>query len=178
MAKCRISNLTPPCGYNVQGVVAAAVLDFEDFGGFQFVGDGLEDTAQVDKIFGGDPIALPVSNGTKYTSARSNKIYTHTLETFIPKLSAQLNASLDLATRRKFVVMFTTGDGGRFVFGYENGASLTYTSQTADASGSMVSLSAASIYPLFELSDNALVGVPLVTFDIDFNYAAFCETRL
>lgn len=175
MAKCRITSLTPPCGYNVQGIRAAHVLDFEGFGGLQFDGDGLEDTALVEKVFGLNPVALPVASTTKYTSSKSGKVYAHTLETFIPELSAQLSASLDLATRRKFVVIFTTAGGRRFLFGYENGATLSYTNQTADALGSMLTLTAASVYPLFEILDRAIIGEPRAVFDVDFDFGAFCE---
>lgn len=174
MAKCRITNLTPPCGYNVQGVVAASVVDFDDFGAFEFDDDGLEDTALVTNIYGLTPIGLPVSLATRYTSSKAGKVYTHTLETFIPALSAQLIASLNLATRRRFVVIFTAGNGSRFVFGYENGATLTYTAQTAEALGAMVTLTALSAHPLFELSPTAKTGAARVTFDVDFDFGAYC----
>lgn len=176
MANCKITQLAPPCGYNVQGIASAAVIDFEDFDGLQFSGDALEDVALVEKIYGGASIALPVSSGTKYSSTIAGKIYTHVLDTFVPALSAQLSASLHLATRRKFVVLFTTSSGARFVFGHDNGAKLTYSNQTSDAVGSAVTLSATSRHPLFEVSPQAIIGAPRATFDIDFNLGAFCET--
>lgn len=177
MAKCRINNLTPPCGYNVQGIIAAQVMDLEDFSGFQFFGDGLEDSALVEKIFGGAPVAVPTSSATKYSSAKNGKLYTHTLESFIPELSAQLSASLDLAGHRKFIVIFTTAMGKRFAFGYGNGASLSYTNQSAEALGSLVTLSAVSTFPIFELTAEAVIGTPRAMFDVDFDFGAFCEIK-
>lgn len=152
-------------------------MDVEDFGGFQFENDGLESSALVEKVFGSGAIALPVSLATKYTSSKSGKIYTHVLETFVPELSAQLSASLDLATRRKFVVIFTTASGRRFAFGYEKGATLNYTNQTAEALGSLVTLTALSVYPLFEILDAAIIGEPRAVFDVDFDFGAYCEVK-
>lgn len=175
MAKCRISNLVPACDYNVQGIRSAEIIDLDDFDGFQFEADGLEDTALVELVFASDIVALPVSTGTKYSSTRSGRVYAHTLETFVPRLSGQMSAALDLATRRRFVVLFTTNNGQRFAFGYENGATLSYTNQTADAVGSIITLTAASIYPLFELLDGATSGGPRPIFDVDFTVGASCE---
>lgn len=175
MAKCRISNLTPPCGYNVQGIVDAWLMDFEDFGGFEFANDAREDVALVQSIFGGGAVRLPVSGATKYSSSMSGRMYAHTLETFIPSLSSQIVRDLNLASRRRYIVIFTTSDGRRFVFGYESGAKLSYSGQTTDAVGAAVTLSAASIHPLFELTADAYIGVARDVYDIDFNFGAFCE---
>lgn len=177
MAKCRINSLTPPCGYNIQGIRSVQVMDFDDFGGFQFQGDGLEDTALVEKVFGSNAIGVPAGTSTKYTSTLAGKIYAHSLESFIPDLSAQLSASLDLAKRHKFVVIFTANNGRRFAFGYETGATLGYTNQTADALGSVLTLSAASIYPLFEILGTAEIGEPRAIFDVDFDFGAYCEVK-
>lgn len=176
MAKCRITTLIPPCGYNLQGVTAAQLIDFEDFGGIEFDGDKLESSALVAKVYGGLPIGIPVAQSTRYTSAQTGRVYAHTLETFVPQLSAQLIASMDLATRRRFVVMFTAASGRRFLFGYESGATFKYAGQTAEAIGAMVTLTAASAYPLFEVSPLAEIGAARAMFDISFDFGAFCET--
>lgn len=176
MAKCRISNLIPPCDYNVQGVVGLQIMDFEDFEGYEFAGDATEDVAMVSALYGVAPVGVPVSSSTRYSSVQGpNRTYTHTVETFVPALSADISAALNLARRRKYVVVFTTANGQRFTYGYEAGAALSYTNQTAEATGAVVSLVANSIHPLFEIEAGANIEAPRIAFDVDFDFGAFCN---
>ena len=157
---CRITNLKPPCGYNTEGIYSILLLDFEDFGGFAFDGDDLYNSALVTAIYrGGDWVELDSpALVARYTSTRNNGVYAHQLETFVSDLSADLLAQLHLATKRRQLVVFKTYSGRHFTFGYEEGAALTYQSQTADNIGAIVTLTAASVYPLFEVTADAVTG--------------------
>lgn len=150
-------------------------MDFEGFSGYEFDGDGRPDSALVQTVYGEALVQMPTESGTRYTGAKVGKIYTHNIETFIPELSAYMSSNLELGTRKKFIVIWKALTGRTFTFGYETGASLTYTSQTADNMGSTVTLSARSKYPLFEVKDGATIAVPKAVFDIDFNLWASCE---
>lgn len=153
MGNCRINSLVPNCGYNIDGIEAIRLLDFDDFGGFKFDGDGLYDSCYVSEVLQrGDSsyVDIAAPDSAKYTSTLNNGTYTHTVETFIGDLSASLSSSLHLATKKRYIVLFRTKAGRYFVFGYEAGATVTYVNQTADGLGSLVTISANSIYPLFE----------------------------
>lgn len=159
MAKCRIQNLKPPCGYTLEGVVAVWLLDFEDFRGFRFLGDDLYNNCHVEAILrNGDFVEVAAPETAKYTSGLSNKIYAHVLETFVNELSDTMISNLHLATKRRHVPVFKLASGRYFTFGYETGANLSYASQTADAIGALVTITAASIYPPFEVDASALIG--------------------
>lgn len=111
MGNCRINSLVPNCGYNIDGIEAIRLLDFDDFGGFKFDGDGLYDSCYVSEILQkGNSSYIDVStpDSAKFTTTLNNGIYTHTLETFVGDLSASLMASLHLATKRRYVVLFKT----------------------------------------------------------------------
>ena len=153
MGKCRINSLVPNCGYNTEGIEAIRLLDFDDFGGFKFDFDGLYDSCYVSEVLQrGDSsyVDIAAPDSAKYSSTLNNGTCTHTVETFIGDLSASLASSLHLATKRRYIVLFRTKAGRYFVFGYEAGATVTYVNQTAEAVGSLVTISANSIYPLFE----------------------------
>lgn len=151
---CKMQNMLPPCGYSVDGIEAIRLLDFENFAGFKFAGDGLYSNCYVEGILqqnGGSYIDVATRDTvTKYTSNLQKGVYTHTIETFIGDISAELTASLHLATKRQYIVLFRSKSGRYFVFGYEAGATVSYSSQAADGFGSLVTISAKSIYPLFE----------------------------
>lgn len=150
MAKCRIQNLKPRCGYQIEGITDIRLLDFEDFEGFVFRNDDLYSKCYVAAILHkGHYVNLDTPETAKYTTTGG---YTHTLETFIGDLSAELLEQLHLATKRRYIVTFRGGNGRYFVFGYEAGAKLSYVNQTAEGLGTVVTISANSIYPLFEWS--------------------------
>lgn len=150
MAKCRIQNLKPPCGYQTEGITDIRLLDFDDFDGFVFRGDDLYSNCYVTTILrSGDYVSLDTPDTAKYSTQGE---YTHTLETFIGDLSAELLAQLHLATKRRYIVTFRGGNGRYFVFGYEAGAKVSYVNQTAEGLGAVVTITASSVYPLFEWS--------------------------
>lgn len=133
------------------------LLDFDDFGGFRFEDDGLYDTCLVSNILrsgGLSDIDAP-DMVAKYNSNYQNGVYTHKIETFIGDLSADLMSTLHLASKRRSLVFFRANNGRYFGFGYEAGAKLSYTNQTNDGIGSLVTITASSIYPLFEVLGSA-----------------------
>lgn len=154
MANCRLQNLTPTCGYNGDGVVSVMLLDFEDFIGFTFEGNASYASCYVDSIVhGGAFVTIDLPDfPAQYNSSLSAGIYGHSLEAFIAELSAPIISDLHLATKRPQLVVFKTRSGRYFTFGHDNGAKASYTVQTADNAGAVLTLTASSQYPLFEVS--------------------------
>lgn len=177
MAKCRITNLKPPCDYSVEGIAKVWLLDFDDFKGFRFDGNALYSNCLVTDILRvGEYVELNAPDMVaKYSSTGS---YAHALESFIGTLDASTISNLHLGTKRRYVVVFLGNNGKYYTFGYEAGATLTYQNQTAEGFGSLVNLSAASRYPLFEVTPDALNRfITGSTFSPDFNNGAYCETN-
>lgn len=179
MGNCRIHHIKPPCGYRVEGIDLIRLLDFDDFDGFKFNGDDLYNNCLVTAILrSGDFVEVDTPDTAKYTSSLQNGIYTHTLETFIGDLSADLEATLHLATKRRYIALFRAKNGRYFAFGYEAGATVSYTNQTTDGIGSLITVTASSIYPLFEVSESAFKSEVFNSeFLPDFEIGAYCETN-
>lgn len=170
MGTCRIQHLVPPCGYREGGIDSIRLLDFDDFNGFEFGGTGLYDDCLVtDVLREGNFAEVDAPDTAKYNSVLQNGVYTHTLETFVGELSAELASALHLATKRRYIVVFRSKSGRHFIFGYEAGALVSYASQTADGIGSLVTISATSIYPLFEVSGQVMTDLPWVLEDGTWN---------
>lgn len=169
----------PPCGYRVEGIDAIRLLDFDDFNGFKFEGDDLYSNCLVTAILrSGDFVEVDTPDTAKYTSSLQNGMYTHVLETFIGDLSADLEATLHLATKRRYIVLFRAKNGRYFAFAYEAGANVSYANQTAEGIGSLVTVTASSIYPLFEVSEAAFTAKPFSSeFLPDFENGAYCEVN-
>lgn len=164
---CRIQTIKPLCAYNVEGIQRIILLDSADFIGFAFDGDGLYNNCLVTDIArSGDFAELQTPDSAKYNS---NVTGGHVLETFIGELSAFSLANLHLATKRRFIVFFQTTAGKYFTFGYRAGATLTYASQTAESLGSLVTLTADTNYPLFEVNADAFNQAPIFSiYDIEY----------
>lgn len=162
----------------MEGIDDIQLLDFDDFNGFQFNGDDLYANCFVNAVLrSGDFVKVDTPETAKYSSSLQNGVYTHTLETFIGDLSAELEATLHLATKRRYIVLFRAKNGRYFLFGYEAGAVVTYANQTAEGVGSLVSITASSIYPLFETYEDAFINQIInAEFIPDFDSGAFCET--
>lgn len=144
----------PSCGYRIAGIDAIRLLDFADFNGFKFDGGELYSNCLVTAVLrSGELVEVDSPETAKYTSSLQAGIYTHTLETFIGDLSAEMEATLHLATKRRYIVLFRTKNGRYHTFAYEAGATVTYANQTAEGVGSLVTITANSIYPLFEIAD-------------------------
>jgi hypothetical protein len=173
----RISTLKPNCGYNPGGIKSVQVIDFDDFIAFGFTGGALYDSCLVTEIQRSGEFADVQADVAKYSGPISNKIVTHTLETFIGSLEAAYIASLHLASRRRYVVIFDGMNGRTYAFGYEAGAAVTYSGQTDGGLGYIVSFTCPSVYPLFEVTPEALAqNLPTVKWLPDFINGAYCET--
>jgi len=172
---CRIKNIVPNCGYTSNGVSAIFLLDFEDFQGFRFQGDDLYGNCFVEGVARtGEFTEVAASDVSRYNSVLQNGIYTHTVETFAAGLSADFSADLHLSTKRRYVVFFRTKAGKYYCFGYEAGATLNYSNQTEEI-GSVVTLSALSVYPLFE-TDGQFEKLPIGLTRINANWInALCQ---
>lgn len=157
---CRLKNIIPVCEYNVDGIDEIKLLDFADFQAFAFQDDGLYDAGTVTGIYAsGDLVKFPAGDGSKYTGDSKGGLNVHTLETFVPGLTGETLAALNLADKRRQIPIFKTRAGRWYTFGSEAGAVVTYTSQTAEIVGSLVTFQAASIYPLFEVTAAAAASV-------------------
>lgn len=179
MGNCRIQNIKPPCGYRVEGLDLIRLLDFDDFDGFKFNGDDLYGNCLVTAVLrSGNFVEVDTPETAKYTSSLQNGIYTHTIETFIGGLSAELEATLHLATKRRYIVLFRSKNGRYFAFAYEAGATVSYANQTAESVGSLVTVTASSIYPFFEVSEEAfLQEYQTSEFIPDFDSGVYCEVN-
>ena len=153
--------MAKPAGYASHGIRAVRLLDHDDFVALQFDGfdeesAGLYNNLVTAILREGEFIDLETAQTAKYNLLYEGNQYSHTIETFLGSMRHKTLAALDLATkRRKFVVLFQTNDGHYFLFGSDTGAKLTYTSQTDDASGSAIKISATSELPLFEVGSEA-----------------------
>lgn len=177
MGNCRISKLKPPCQYTVEGIARVWLLDYADFIGFRFRNKDLYNDGFVTAILrSGSYIELNAPDMVaKYASTAK---YVHTLESFTATLEAEVIQSLHLGTKRRYVVVFLGNNGRYYVFGYEAGASLSYTNQTAEGFGSMVVLTAPSEFPLFETSLSAITDNELqFEFIPDFENGAYCTKQ-
>jgi hypothetical protein len=179
MAKCRIQSIKPPCSYVLEGVTEVLLLDFDDFKGFQFDGDDLYNNCLVAAILRTDEFKEVEAPDlvAKYSSTLSNGVYAHTLETFIGELSADTLANLHLATKRRQVPVFKAANGRYYTYGYEAGAAVSYTNQTAEAIGSLVTITATSTYPLFEVLAAAISGAMVIpeVWNVDYDNNTYCE---
>lgn len=172
----RITTLKPPCGYNPGGITSVQVLDFDDFIAFGFTNDALYDSCLVTQVQRSGEFADVQEDVAKYSGPISGKIITHMLETFVGALEAQYIASLHLASRRRYVVIFNGMDDRAYAFGYEAGASVVYNGQTDGALGFLVTFTCQSVYPLFEVTPEALQdNAPTSKWLPDFTNGAYCE---
>lgn len=172
---CRITKLKPPCQYTVEGITRVLLLDYADFLGFRFRNKDLYNDGFVTAILrSGNYIELNAPDMVaKYNSTAK---YVHVLESFTGTLEAEVIQSLHLGTKRRYVVVFVGNNGKWFTFGYEAGASLSYTNQTAEGFGSMVTLTAPSEFPLFETTAEAVNSNEIIfTFRPDFEGSAYCR---
>ena len=158
--KCRISHLAKSSKYASSGIRQIRLLDYDDFAALQFdssITNGKGSHNLITNILReGEFIDLEASQTAKYTLTSEDGEYIHTLETFIDSMRHELIASLNLAAkRRKYVVLFRTTNEQYFLFGSNPGAKLFYSSQTDEATGSIIKLSEMSEHPLFEVDKEA-----------------------
>lgn len=173
--KCRATSIVTPCDYSRQGISNIRLIDLEDFEGLRFERDARYDTNLITAVLHtGAPISIDTPNSARYVMSMDRGTYTHSIETFVKELGAYFTKNLHLATKRRYIILFDT-QGKTFLFGYKQGASLSYTNQTEGATGSMVTLSITSKYPLFEVSQDMknYTGV----YDVDYD-SAICENNI
>lgn len=172
----RITTLMPACGYNPGGITSVRVLDYDDFIGFGFEGGALYDRCLVTDIDRIGNFADVQAKAAKYSGPISGKIVTHTLETFVESMEADIIAAIHLASRRRYVVVFDGMNGRAYAFGYEAGAQPVYTGQTDGAQGFIITFAAPSVYPLFEVTPQALLDTtPTSNWLADYVTGAYCE---
>jgi hypothetical protein len=170
----RITTLLPPCAYNSGGIPSVRVLDWEDFISFGFA--ALYDSCLITEVQRSGEFADVQAKVAKYTGPLSGKIINHSLETFVESLAADYTAQVILASRRRYIVIFDGYDGKSYAFGYEAGATPVFTGQTDGAQGYVITFTAASSYPLFEVAPEALLATsPTSLWIPDFNNGAYCE---
>lgn len=174
MAKCRITNIKPPCDYAVEGIAQIWLLDWDDFDGLRFEGGLNYDICRVKDVLRRNAF---VEIDAPYMVAKysSTGTYTHVVETFISGLKGDNIANLHLATKKRFVVLFKTNAGTYHLFGYDSGATVSYASQTAEGIGSLLTITAGSIYPLFETTANVFKTSTVISmFSPDFINNTYC----
>jgi len=173
MAKNRIQTLKPPCGYAVSGIDEIYLLDKEDFKGLRFAGGKNYDSCNVDAIIRtSEFVPLFTGNSSKYNAPQTGKIYTHTVVSFIPELSAELSEQLNLSIKRRYAVLLKFADGSYYFFGYDGGAVVSYESMTEGGIGTIVTISCRSIYPLFAVSSYETDKI--ITYNPDFISGLIC----
>ena len=175
---CRIGNKIKSCSYTPQGISKIWLLDYDDFVSLKFRDDGLYNNNLVTNIYhSGNYIELEASEGSKYTTNRQNGLYTHTLDTFIEDFDFSNIADYDLASKsRKYLVVFLTRTNKYLMFGYKPGATFSYTSQTEEATGSLIQLSVTTTYPIFEVDANAITDPMHLATYLPSPVNAYCET--
>jgi hypothetical protein len=149
---CKIQNIVPACGYQPQGITDIRLIDTEDFIGFVFENLLYDSCYVTDILYSGNAVTIASPDSAFYESERVGRLTSHSMETFVSELSAEVERQLMLATKRRYLVVFRLQNGKWFTFGYEAGAVVTYRNRTDGGAGSAVRITATSAYPLFEVS--------------------------
>lgn len=170
---CRISTLKPACNYNTGGIQTLSVLDWDDFKGYGFA--ALYDACLVTDIERVAEFVDVQADTAKYASSMAGRVTTHSVTSFVSEMSAAMISALHLASKRRYVVLFFDGTK-YFTFGHEAGATLAYALQTDGARGAAIVFNCLSLYPLFEVTADAVAGLNMAyTFLPDFVTGAYCE---
>lgn len=158
-----LKNIKASCTYNPGGISEIHLLDLRDFITYRFKEDNLFNNAFVETIFRpytSQYISLEAVSESNFTESKDAKgNYKQTLSTFVHTLSAEKLESLLLAEVNRYIVVFKTLQQTWFTFGTSEGASVSFsqlTGETTEANGYNVTITADSIYPLFEASDDVL----------------------
>lgn len=174
---CRIKNIVPPCGYSVDGIAKIWLLDTDDFKGYRFDGNDLYNNCLVTDIMRTGEF-IEIAAPDMVAKHNSTGAYLHVVETFINDLNAETISNLHLGTKRRQITVFRTNAGRYFTFGYDAGAVLSYTNQTSDGLGHLVTLNCPSRFPLFEVTADAMTRfVAPFEFKPDFDNNTYCENE-
>lgn len=193
--KCKLlNNIKATCTYNPGGISEIHLLDIRDFVTYRFSNDNLYEKPFVEALFrndGSEFISIESVQESNFSETKKNEAYEQTLNTFVHTLDAGKLESLLLAEVNRYVVVFRTMQGTWFTFGSDTGASVAFdqiSGQVGETNGYNLTISADSIYPLFEAADDVLefkydiVFVPVfdrceqAIFEPDFEYYK-CEQR-
>lgn len=148
---CDIEDIVNSCAYNGEGITGLQLLDLANVGGVQYSDLARYDVARVENILtGGNYIDISTHDGAQYNSELNNRLYTHTITTFVRGLDAQKVQSLIKAVKRRYVAIFTTKTGNKFIFGQDSGATVNFSGRTNDGNGYFITIMARSRFPLFE----------------------------
>jgi len=155
-------NIKASCLYNPGGISRIYLLDMQDFITYRFKEDKLYQKSYVEAIIkelGFRFIEFESVDESNFTEEKKKGVYTQTLSTFVHTLEAEKLENLLLASSRRFIVIFSTMQDTWFTFGLEKGATVDFTQitgQVGESNGYGITISAESIYPLFETNENAI----------------------
>lgn len=139
MGSCEILGIGPRCGYVAEGIRDVRLLDREAFVGLGYAEDGRVSSIRRTSDF----VRLAPRHGTAQLSVDQAEegSYTATLQLYTGGVDAETFRSLDLATRRRYVVLVLTEGGRWLLFGTEAGAALAWRVTTAEGAAAAVTLS-------------------------------------
>ena len=127
----------------------------DDFGGYQFDGDGLYDRCLVLRVGKKEQlIALDSVSESSFNETNADGVYKQELTSYLRGMEAATTAQLLHVAAGRFVVFFETHHNRAYTFGSDGGAKLTFgqqNGQLGNASGYSVAISKSSVYPLFEV---------------------------
>ncbi len=127
------------------------MLDYYDLEGVQF--NGAMDSCIIAGLAqSNDWIDIAVGDTTKYNYSEDK----HSIELFLADISAATISQLHLARNRRYIARYTLSNGREFLFGYDAGAQVNYTLLTEDGAGAMITITAQSAYPLFEIQQSVM----------------------
>lgn len=152
--------------YNPGGIAEILILNINDFISYRFSGDGLYNSCMVEKIYtNSNPISIDCIVESNFTEQEANNIYTQTLSSFIRSLDAKKTNELIKLKTTKQLVLFRTYSNTWHTFGADCGASLVFeqiSGQVGESNGYKITLTANSIFPLFEVADRPIFEIPPV----------------
>ncbi|MDU1904647.1 MAG: hypothetical protein E6772_07680 [Dysgonomonas sp.] len=157
-----IKNIKATCTYNPGGIAEIHLLDIRDFVAYRFAKDNLYEHPFVEAIYRKDLsqfISIESVQESNFTETKKDTTYEQKLSTFVHTLDAGKLESLLLASVNSYVIVFKTMQGTWFTFASDTGASVEFTQisgQVGETNGYSLTISADSIYPLFEAADDIL----------------------
>ena len=157
-------NIKSGAGYNLGGIASILLLEKEHFWGYEFTDDNLYDEFLVSKVFRTtNYIELDIVDESVLNQTLTNEIYKHELKSFVRVAHSKTTRLLEYARQKRFVVFFKTRQGQYFTFGSDGGVQLSYTIQTdatQGVNGMSMSIVKNSIYPIFEIMEEAIFNIP------------------
>lgn len=159
---CRLINdIKHKCEYNSGGINQLLLLDIADFKNYVFRADGLYDTCFVEriKVSKASYIEFDTTTETTFTESLDNGTYKQQLNTVIRTLHADTTRDLLIATKRRYLVVFSSYAGRLYSFGSDAGAQISFSQSTGkqgEYEGYAITIEKKSLYPLFQIDMEAL----------------------